>query len=485
MENLILLIASGLVLVSIVASRMSSRLGVPALIVFLGVGIVAGGFGLRQAAAQYPNVIQLIAVVALVNILFSGGLDTTWSELRPVLGRGLLLATIGLIVNAIIVAFAMQYLFATTFDQGLLFGSIIGCTDAAAVFGILRTRRMMLRSGLGTMAELESATNDPMAVFLALSLIEILKTPGETIWHLVPSFFIEMGLGSVVGIAMGFAIPWAINVLDLAEQGLYPPLSLGFAILAYAAAATIGGSGFLAAYVAGVVMNTRRYYHKKSIARFHSGFSWLMQIAMFITLGLLLKPTALSPLIGSGLVISLFILLVARPVSVFGSLLFTSLNWREKLMASWLGLRGAVPIILATLTLYSGLADAQLIFDLVFFVVLLSVLVQGTTLTQVAGWLQVLMPMTKKHLHKAHSGAMLTENAVLQEVIVPDSSAICGESVMSLGLSEDGVVMLIHRDDETIMPTGRTRIESGDVLEILADDADMSRIRSKIETAAS
>jgi cell volume regulation protein A len=366
----------------------------------------------------------------------------------------------------------------------LLFGSIIGCTDAAAVFGILRSRRMMLRSGLGTMAELESATNDPMAVFLALALIEIIKTPGTSIWHLVPQFFVQMGLGSVVGLAMGIAIPWMINALNLAEDGLYPPLSLAFAILTYAAAAWIGGSGFLAAYIAGIVMNTKRYYHKQSIARFHSGFSWLMQIAMFVALGLLLKPTALTPLIGNGLIISLFILFVARPVSVFLTLAFSSLSWREKLMASWLGLRGAVPIILATLTLYSGLGNAQLIFDLVFFVVLLSVLVQGTTLTQVADWLKVLMPMTQKHLHKARSGAMLTDGAQLQEVIVPQTSTLCGHTVMSLGLSDDARVLLIHRDDEAIVPTGRTRIEGGDVLEILADDADMNRIRTKIEMQA-
>ncbi|MDP4288930.1 MAG: cation:proton antiporter [Bacteroidota bacterium] len=270
MEQL-LLIGAGLLLASIIVSRASSRLGVPALIVFLAIGIIAGQLGLGSIATQYPQAIQLVAVIALVNILFSGGLDTAWSDLRPVLARGLLLATIGLIINAILVAVVMRYLLSMSWPEGLLFGSIIGCTDAAAVFGILRSRRMVLRSGLGAMAELESASNDPMAVFLAIAFIEIIKTPGASIVQIIPMFFVQMGLGTVIGIAMGFVIPWAINVLNLAEEGLYPPLSLGLAVLTYAIAAVLGGSGFLAAYVAGVMMNTRRYFHKRSIARFHAG----------------------------------------------------------------------------------------------------------------------------------------------------------------------------------------------------------------------
>lgn len=475
MEQL-LLIGAGLLLASIVVSRASSEFGVPALIVFLAVGIIAGQFGLSTFAEQQQSLIQMIAIVALINILFSGGLETNWSDLRPVLGRGLLLATIGLVINAVFVAVVMRSLLDTTWPEGLLFGSIIGCTDAAAVFSVLRSQRMMLRSGLGPMAELESASNDPMAVFLALALIEVIRMPGASVLHLVPSFFIQMGLGAVVGLAMGRVIPWAINRLDLAEDGLYPPLSLAFAVLTYAVAAVLGGSGFLAAYVAGIMMNSRRYFHKRSLARFHSGFSWLMQILMFITLGLLLRPNELVPLIGPGVLISAFLIFLARPASVFLTLSFSRLTWREKAMASWLGLRGAVPIILATLTLYSGIPHASLIFNLVFFVVLLSVLVQGTTLTPVARWLGVLMPMTAKHLHRARSGALLTDNNQLEEAIVPESSALVGRTIMSLGLSENSLVMLIHRDGATIVPTGRTKLRGGDVLVLLADQADIDKL---------
>ena len=481
--NTELLIGAGLLLLSIVFSKVSARFGVPALVVFLVVGILAGPEGIGGLTIDHRSVVELLATVALINILFSGGLETSWQALKPVLGDGLLLATIGLCISAALVAVAMRFLFDVSWIEGLLFGSIISCTDPAAVFAALRSKNVSLKSGLAPMAELESAANDPMAVFLALSLIQLLKTPDSSFTNLIPSFFLQMGVGAACGVLMGRAIPWVINRLNLDQDGLYPPLSLTLAILTFAITFMLHGSGYLAVYVAGIVMNSRRYYHKRSLIRFHAGFSWLMQIIMFVTLGLLLRPSQLSGLIAPGILLSAFLILFARPASVFLTLIASKLTVREKTMASWLGLRGAVPIILGTFALYSGIPKAPLIFNLVFFVVLLSVLVQGTTLTRVANWLGISVPLTPVQQHKAYSGAMLTDSSELTEILVPEQSPIVGRTIMSLGLGSDSIIMLIHRDGATLVPTGRTRVESGDVLVLLADGPGVNQIRTSMMTA--
>ncbi len=387
--NTQLLIGATLLLLSIVFSKVSARFGVPALVVFLGVGILAGPEGIGGLSIDHQGFVELLATIALVNILFSGGLDTRWNDLKPVLANGLLLATVGLCISAALVAVAMRFLFDVSWIEGLLFGSIISCTDPAAVFAALRSKNVSLKSGLAPMAELESAANDPMAVFLALSLIELLKTPGASITGLIPTFFLQMGVGAACGLILGFAIPKIINALNLDQEGLYPPLSLALAILTYAITVSLHGSGFLAAYVAGITMNAQSFIHKHSLTKFHEGFSWLMQVIMFVTLGLMLRPSQLSGLIIPGILLSAFLIFFARPASVFLTLIGSKHTIREKTMVSWLGLRGAVPIILGTFTLYSGIATGSLIFNLVFFVVLLSVLVQGTTLTRIAVWLGV------------------------------------------------------------------------------------------------
>ncbi len=476
-----LLIGAGLLLAAIVFSRVSSRLSVPALVVFLFVGILAGPEGIGKLSIGHPYVIELLATVALINILFDGGLETEWKDLKPVVGSGLLLATIGLILSAVLVATAVRYLFDTTWLVGLLFGSIISCTDPAAVFSILRSRDLSLKAGLAPRAELESATNDPMAVFLALALIALIKTPGASLWSLVPTFFLQMGIGAGVGLVMGRVIPWTINTLELEQQGLYPPLTLALATLTYAIASVLGGSGFLAAYIAGVVTNTRRFYHKRSLVRFHSGFSWLLQIVMFLALGLLLHPSHLLPIAGLGILTSAFLIFLARPASVFGTLAFSKISAREKLMTSWLGLRGAVPIILATLTLYAGVAESDLIFNLVFFVVLLSVLVQGTSLPFVARWLRVTKKMTPGEVQQAQSGAVPTNEGKLTDVIIPNESPIIDRTIMSLGLDRNAMVMLIHREGATLIPTGRTRIAPGDVLVFLAGDKGMAQVKALLQ----
>jgi cell volume regulation protein A len=392
MPEQILLIGAGLLFVSILFTKISAKLGVPALVAFLIVGIFAGPEGIGHITVHNPDAIQLVGIFALITILFSGGFETEWADLRPVIGRGLLLATIGLCITAGLVAAIVHVLFATTWLEGLLFGSIISCTDVAAVFSVLRSRSLLLRAGLGPIAEFESAANDPTAVILTLAIIQLIRTPGSSVLGLVPEFFLQMIVGVVCGAAMGFVIPKIINWLDLEHDGLYSPLTLALAILTYSLASALHGSGYLAAYVAGVMMNRQGFYQKKSLKRFLVGVSWLAQIVMFVTLGLILRPSHVADILPQGLLISAFLIFFARPVSVIATLFLTKMTMREMLMVSWLGLRGAVPIILGTFTLYSGLAVSQLIFDLVFVVVLLSVLIQGTTLVRVAKLLRVTIP---------------------------------------------------------------------------------------------
>ncbi len=385
----ILLIGSGLLLLSIVSTKVSARLGIPALVVFLLVGILAGPEGIGGLTVNSPDAVQLLASFSLISILFSGGLDTEWRELRPVVGRGLLLATFGLFATAALVAVLMRILFPVSWNEALLFGSIISCTDVAAVFAALRSKRLRLAHGIGAMVEFESAANDPMAVFLALTLIGVIKTPSASLYSLVPEFFLQMGVGAVCGIILGACIPRFINWMKLEQDGLYPPLTIAMAVLTFSITNQFHGSGYLAVYIAGITMNRQEFLQKRRIIRFYDSLSWLSQILMFVSLGLILRPSALLPIMPQGLVISLFLVFIARPVATLVTLCWTRTPLREMLMISWLGLRGAVPIILASLTLYSGVASAALIFNLVFFVVVLSLLLQGTTLGRIARLLGV------------------------------------------------------------------------------------------------
>ena len=322
-------------------------------------------------------------------ILFAGGLETQWESISSEIWRGLSLSTLGVVITATLVGMFAVMVLKFSVLEGMLLGAIVSSTDAAAVFSVLGSSKVRLKGGLKPLLELESGSNDPMAVFLTLGIIRILSNPGSSLWDLVPSFFLQMGLGSVLGYALGKAMIFVINRLRLEFEGLYPVLSLAGVLFIYGLTTSLGGNGFLAVYVAGILLGNHEFIHKKSLILFHDGLAWLMQITMFLTLGLLVFPRRLPAIAGIGLIVSLFLIFVARPISVFASLLFAKLNYRRKAMISWVGLRGAAPIILATFPLVAGIPKADTIFNLVFFIVLTSVLLQGTTITQTARWLKV------------------------------------------------------------------------------------------------
>ncbi|MCB0724885.1 MAG: potassium/proton antiporter [Ignavibacteriae bacterium] len=382
--ELILLIIPALIIISIVLTKFTDNAGIPTLVLFLSIGMVAGSDGLGQIYFDNAELAQSIGIIALIYILFSGGLDTNWNVVKPAFKNATLLATVGVLITAISIGLFVYFVLGFTLWEGMLIGAIISSTDASAVFSIIRSREVKLKGDLQPILELESGSNDPMAVFLTIAVTGIMAGKGLDPLSLVLLFVMQMGVGALTGLFIGKGTLFLLNKFRLSYEGFYPVLLLCTAAMVYGAADLLGGSGFLAVYVAGVVLGSGEFIYKDSVMRFFDGFAWLGQICMFITLGLFVFPYEIPPIMGIGLAISAFIIFVARPVSVFISLAFSKYNLKEKTFISWVGLKGAVPIILATYPLVENLPDANEIFNIIFFIVVTSVLIQGWSLPAVA-----------------------------------------------------------------------------------------------------
>lgn len=381
----LILFGVGLLLIlTVMAGSVSSRFGLPALIGFIALGMMAGSDGAGGIRFSDYALAQNVGIVCLVVILFSGGLDTDWRLVRTASVPALVLATIGVLTSALVVAGAAMLLLKFTALQGFLLGSIVASTDAAAVFAILRSNGLPLRSDVQSLIELESGSNDPMAIFMVGAGVMLIATPQLSWITLGGEFALQMAVGAGIGLLVGTGFPWLLRRAKLHVGGLSLVISIAAAILAYGLAGLLQGNGFLAAYMAGIVAGSREFPDKKTISMFQDGLAWLAQVIMFLTLGLLVYPSELPGVIGPGLAITTVLMFIARPLSVFLSLApFRQYGWREKLYVSWAGLRGAVPIVLATIPIVAGVAGAQTIFNIVFFVVLVSSVIQGPTL----GWL--------------------------------------------------------------------------------------------------
>ncbi len=378
--EILLLIAGILLLLSVLASRLGGRLGVPGLLLFLGIGMLAGSDGPGGIWFDNYALAQLVGTVALVFILFSGGLFTRWSTVRPILGPGLSLATLGVLLTMLLTGAFARWVLNLGWLEALLLGAIVSSTDASAVFSVLRERAVRLRRPLRPLLEFESGTNDPMAIFLTMGLVLLLTRPEMPLWQILPFFVQQMGLGLLLGLLLGLGSVWLLRRVRLGYAGLYAVFSVAIALLVFSIPAVLGGSGFLAAYVAGLVVGQSDFPHKPTLFSFHEGLGWLMEISMFLILGLLVFPSQLPGVAPAATLLALFLMLVARPIAVWLSLIGTRFNQGEKAFIAWVGLRGAIPIVLATFPLLAGLESAQLLFNVTFFVVLFSVLVQGTTL---------------------------------------------------------------------------------------------------------
>lgn len=479
-ENIIL-IGSILLLLSIFASKTIGKLGVPSLIIFLVVGMLAGSDGIGGIHFDNPNLAQSLGVIALTFILFSGGLETKWESVKPVLWQGVTLSTLGVLFTTIILGLFVSYISDFTLTEGLLIGAIVSSTDAAAVFSILRSKSIGLKGNLRPLLELESGSNDPMAYFLTIGITSLLVHKDASFASLIPLFFQQMIIGIIAGYLLGKAMTWILNKINLDYDGLYPVLTLALVFFTYGITTFFNGNGFLAVYLSAIILGNQNFVHKKSIMRFYDGQAWLMQIVMFLTLGLLVFPKQMLPFIVTGLVIALFLLFIARPLAVFLCLSFFKMKNRERLLISWVGLRGAVPIVFATYPLLQGVEKSGMIFNIVFFIVLTSVIIQGTTIPLVAKWLYLFKPVKFKTRYPLELELSDNFKNELFELEVKENSSAIGRQILQLNFPKSSLIVLVNRNEKYITPSGTTTIQQGDKLLIMSDKKeDVNIIQQKI-----
>jgi len=477
----LLALTAVLIFVSVVSSKISDKFAVPVLLIFLAVGMLAGSEGIGGIVFNDTRIAKSIGVIALIFIIFSGGFDTDWKDTKPVLWQGILLSTAGVFITAVITGFCAVCVLGFSVLEGMLLGSIVSSTDAAAVFSILRSRNISLKPPLKALLEFESGSNDPMAVFLTLGIIGIMTSSTEiSTSTLIPRFILDMGAGALIGYAMARFSIFFINFLKLEYEGLYPVIMISLVLLTYSAAVIMRGNGFLAVYIAGLMLGKSDIPNKRMIMRFHDGIAWLMQNVMFVTLGLLVFPSRLIPLAGVGMALTVVLMFVARPVSVFLSLLPFKLGMRVKTMVAWTGLRGSVPIILATFPLMANIPHSSMMFDIVFFVVIASVLIQGMSIPFVSKILKVKAPFSRRTNHPIEFERKGNIDADLTDIIVPYESEAIGKKIGALPIPKELLIVLISRDGKYVIPSGETALEAGDVLLVLANKPDFAILNREI-----
>ena len=476
-----LILAGGLLLaIAIAASLVARRLRVPGLVLFLGIGMILGAHGLDFIDFANPKLGRTIGVVALALILFEGGLAAGWKEIRPVFGTGLALATVGTAVTAVVTGLGAVWLLDLSTLEGLLLGSIVASTDGAAVFALLRGSS--LRRRLARTLEAEAGLNDPVAVLLVLGFIAWIQQPNYTIADFLQLFVSQLAIGAVVGLAVGRVAASGMGRVGFASSGLYPVASIATAAVAFGLGDVLGGSGFLAVYLAGLVLGSAPIPAKRMISDFHDGLAWVSQIALFLALGLLVDPGAFGSIWDDALIITAILMFVARPIAVALSTLFSRFSMRENVLLGWAGMRGAVPIVLATFPVIEGVPGADGFFNLVFFVVVASTLVQGTTFEPLARALGLTtsLPAVQRPLMQVGNIRRLGAEVIEYPVGVDD--AVVGHVVNELELPREALVNVIVRGDEALLPRGSTEIAAGDRLHILLRESARARVEALFET---
>lgn len=467
-EN-ILLVGSVLLFISILAGKTSYKFGVPTLVLFLFIGMAAGtnGFGIEF---DNPRTAQFVGIVSLNFILFSGGLDTSWRSIKPVLGQGIMLSTVGVLLTAVSVGVFVWWITDFNIYEGLLLGAIVSSTDAAAVFSILRSKSLALKYKLRSTLELESGSNDPMAYVLTIAFLGLVTNPDLGYLELITLFFSQMIIGAAMGLLFGWISKFSVNRINLGFEGLYPVLVIALMFVTFSFTDLIGGNGFLAVYLCAVYLGNQDLIHKRTILKLFDGLAWLMQIVLFLTLGLLVNPSEIIPLMGLGLAIGLFLIFVSRPIGVFASLLPFKMKMRRRWYVSWVGLRGAVPIVFATYPLIAGIDKANTIFNIVFFISLTSVLLQGTTLSKVADWLKVALPEKLKPRSPLDYFLDEPPKTSMLEVNIPENSKVIGKKILDVGFPKSAIIAMLRRKGKYLTPNGQTEIEASDQLLVLAEN---------------
>lgn len=474
-----LLVISLLFIVSILVGKAGSRYGMPALLLFLGVGMLFGSDGLGLVHFDNIKLAHMVGTVALSAILFSGGLDTKISDIRPVLGPGIVLATLGVLLTAVGTGIILYLLLGHR--QGVSLG-VMGClllastmssTDSASVFSILRGKGLNLKHNLRPTLELESGSNDPMAYVLTTTFISLVLQGGSPDYgNAVLTLVVQLLVGSLAGFAMGKGMVWLVNKIDIDNVALYPILVLTGSFFVFAVTFYLHGNSFLAVYIAGLIVGNSRFVHKRSTRNFFDGITWIAQLTMFLTLGLLVNPSELHQVLVPGLVISVVMIFVTRPLSVFASMaFFREYSLRDRIFVSWVGLRGAVPIIFAILCRVEGVPGSEVMFNIVFLCTLTSLVVQGTTLPIVARWLGVSEPpKAKPRIENFDIDFPEEIKSAATEVEITTQILENGNRLMDLRLPEKTLAILVKRGDNYFVPTGKTVLHLGDHLMLLTDD---------------
>ena len=464
-EGLVLLVVGAVLAASVLVALGSARTGVPVLVAFLALGMLLGSDGPGGIDFDDAELAREVGIIGLVLILFEGGLQTSWRRLRSVAVPAGLLSTVGVVVTMLLTGVAAQLLFDLTWLEAFLLGAVVAETDAAAVFATLRFTQ--IRRRVARTLEAESGGNDPMAIALTLGLIAWIESPETSgLGDLALLVVRQLGLGLVIGIGLAFAATWVFARLPRAVGPFAPVASLAAAGISFGAADVAGGSGFLSVYLVGLAIGSTPSRYRRQLVGFHEGIAFLAQVTLFIVLGLLVFPGQLTDVVVSGLALALLLIFVARPVAVWVSTVFTDFTGREKALLGWAGLRGAVPIVLATFVLSSEVGTAETIFNAVFFVVVVSTILQGTTLERVAEGLGLLSSAPVKPeppIHIDETSAL----DLLDFVVAPDH-AIAGAAVREVGLPRTAIIAVVVRDDDSIPPRGSTIIQPGDHLFVLA-----------------
>ncbi|WP_100398130.1 potassium/proton antiporter [Bacillus sp. FJAT-44742] len=468
----------GLILaLGVIVTKFSSRLGIPSLIFFIGLGMALGTNGIGFINLTDVEYVQVIGIVALVIILFEGGIHTNWSTVRPVIGTAISLATVTVLLTSVILAFFAYWILDLTLFEAFLLGALVGSTDAAAVFATLKGKNIKAR--LGAAMEGESGANDPMAVFLTLAAIELITIENNDYLFMVGAFFWQMLFGVVLGLVFGKGASLLINRINIDISGMYPIFAISFAFITYSAAEFSQASGLLAVYVAALVIGNSELAYRYTISRFQEGLAWMAQIVMFVILGLLASPQDIFSwyVIWTGLLLSICLMFVARPVAVFISTIGLKYEVNERLFLSWAGLRGAVPIVLATFPIAVGVENSQLFFNVVFFIVITSVLIQGYSINWVAEKLKVTGAKKKFPHHSWELVNIGKANAKLVEFIVSEETDVAGKKVKDIKLPEETVFNALVREERLVDINEHTIVREDDSLYFLIPNEKIEELK--------